>query len=188
MKRYIFQIFTLFTLMMLIISGCGQEEPKDPTYTINRQEGVYTVDPVNMTITFQDEVYRYDIQGDAGGHDVKIIFPDGSSCWKHTQTSGQFSASSGGWSEDFVEGKYADKNVLMNIATARAPKSQEDKNILLPMLLLPVGLFNLISPRTGWYLSYGWHYKDAEPSDISLTMGRLGGAFCVILSVILFFV
>ena len=91
MKKYIFQLFTLFTLMMLIISGCGREEPKDPTYTINRQEGVYTVDPVNMTITFQDEVYRYDIQG----HDVKIIFPDGSSCWKHTQTSGQFTTSSG---------------------------------------------------------------------------------------------
>ena len=33
------------------------------------------------------------------------------------------------------------------------------------LLFIVIGLINAISPATGWYLSYGWRYKDAEPSD-----------------------
>ena len=55
------------------------------------------------------------------------------------------------------------------------------------ILLMIIGLFNLISPRTGWYLSYGWRFKDAEPSDAALVMARIGGGIAILIGVILLF-
>ncbi len=53
------------------------------------------------------------------------------------------------------------------------------------ILLMIIGLFNLISPQTGWYLSYGWRFKDAEPSDAALVMARIGGGIAILIGVIL---
>lgn len=41
-------------------------------------------------------------------------------------------------------------------------------NILVGLILIVSGLIGAISPETGWHLSYGWRYKDAEPSDAAL--------------------
>ena len=55
-------------------------------------------------------------------------------------------------------------------------------------VLLTVGLFNAITPRTSWYLSRGWYYKNAEPSEAALFVCRAGGVFAAVLGVVLFFV
>ena len=61
-------------------------------------------------------------------------------------------------------------------------------NILVGLVAIVIGLINVISPETGWYLSHGWRFKDAEPSDASLTLGRIGGVVAIIFGVICFFV
>lgn len=38
-----------------------------------------------------------------------------------------------------------------------------------------------------WYMSNGWKFKDAEPSDAALFMGRLGGIIGTILGLIVLF-
>ena len=55
------------------------------------------------------------------------------------------------------------------------------------LLLIPVGLFLLISPRTVWYLSHGWRFKNAEPSDLALGLNRLGGGAALVIGVLLLF-
>lgn len=55
------------------------------------------------------------------------------------------------------------------------------------LLFIVIGLINAISPATGWYLSYGWRYKDAEPSDAALILGRIGGVLGIIVGVICIF-
>lgn len=60
--------------------------------------------------------------------------------------------------------------------------------LLVGLLLLGIGIFNTASPRTGWYWSYGWRFKDAEPSEAALLAGRLGGVVCIIIGIICFFV
>lgn len=52
-------------------------------------------------------------------------------------------------------------------------------------LLIVMGIFQLVSPQTAWYLSYGWRYKDAEPSDIALVMERVGGVVAIIVGIII---
>jgi hypothetical protein len=47
------------------------------------------------------------------------------------------------------------------------------------VLFAVFGLINVFSPSTGWYLSVGWKFKDAEPSDVVLLLHRIGGFFCL---------
>ena len=49
------------------------------------------------------------------------------------------------------------------------------------LLLWAIGLFNVLAPRAAWYLSYGWRFKDAEPSDAALMMARIGGVIAIII-------
>lgn len=61
-------------------------------------------------------------------------------------------------------------------------------NILVGLFAIMIGLINVVSPETGWHLSYGWRYKDAEPSDAALTSGHIGGVVAIVIGIICFFV
>ena len=54
-------------------------------------------------------------------------------------------------------------------------------------LLIAIGLWAVISPRSAWYVCFGWQYKDAEPSDEALYVFRVVGGFAIFLGVILHF-
>ncbi|MBD7970585.1 DUF6199 family natural product biosynthesis protein [Paenibacillus gallinarum] len=47
-------------------------------------------------------------------------------------------------------------------------------------LFIIVGLVAAISPYSAWYLSVGWKFKDAEPSDLALGVERIVGIVLVI--------
>lgn len=48
-------------------------------------------------------------------------------------------------------------------------------------LMVLLGALNFVNPRLGWYLSDGWRFRDAEPSDAVLVMNRvLGGIFILV--------
>lgn len=52
------------------------------------------------------------------------------------------------------------------------------------LLFIGLGIWNAVSPYSSWYFSYGWHYKDAEPSDAALGFTRFGGIVAIIIGVI----
>ncbi len=55
------------------------------------------------------------------------------------------------------------------------------------LLFIALGVLSIIKPRTGWYLSVGWKFKSAEPSDLALGMQVLGGIIAVIIGIVMFF-
>lgn len=57
----------------------------------------------------------------------------------------------------------------------------------LGLLIVIMGLLNLCKPEEMWYLSRGWQFKDAEPSEEALQMTRLGGVACLVIGVLLMF-
>ena len=59
---------------------------------------------------------------------------------------------------------------------------------LLGMLLIALGAFNALAPKAAWYLSHGWRYKNAEPSEAALFFSRAGGVVLIFFGIILFFV
>lgn len=56
---------------------------------------------------------------------------------------------------------------------------------LVGFILLLAGIFSAASPYHSWYLSYGWRFKDAEPSDAALVLQRISGVIAVIVGLIL---
>ena len=55
------------------------------------------------------------------------------------------------------------------------------------IILFFFGAINAISPETGWHMSEGWKFKDAEPSEAALLWGRICGIVLSIIGVVMIF-
>ena len=79
-------------------------------------------------------------------------------------------------------------DTLSDVLLEKAPKEVNSGNWLAALFIGVVGIFNIVSPYSAWYLEYGWRYKNAEPSDIALGLNRVVGVIAVIVAVALLFV
>lgn len=66
--------------------------------------------------------------------------------------------------------------------------SHSGQYFLIGIILILTGAIHIAAPRGMWYISYGWRYKNAEPSDMALFVERAGGIFAIIIGVICLFV
>ncbi|WP_435169760.1 DUF6199 family natural product biosynthesis protein [Paenibacillus glycanilyticus] len=57
---------------------------------------------------------------------------------------------------------------------------------LVGVIFIVLGILNLLYPRAGWYMQYGWRFKNAEPSDAALVMGRISGIIGIAIGIFLF--
>ncbi|MBQ3534202.1 MAG: hypothetical protein IJA56_03455 [Clostridia bacterium] len=57
----------------------------------------------------------------------------------------------------------------------------------LGLLLIPLGVLQAVFPQAFWFINHGWRYKDAEPSELALGLGRAGGVIVIIVGFILLF-
>lgn len=48
-------------------------------------------------------------------------------------------------------------------------------NVTIAVLCVILGAISVIFPGPTWYMSYGWRYKDMDPSPASLVTQRVGG-------------
>jgi len=94
----------------------------------------------------------------------------------------------GGWSDDYDEDRYVDGDTLSDVLLKKAPKEVNSGNWLAALIIAIVGIFNIVSPYSAWYLEYGWRYKNAEPSDTALGLNRVVGVIAVVAAVVLLFV
>ncbi len=80
--------------------------------------------------------------------------------------------------------------VLWDVLCLSVPTKTDDSGhyIGLGMILILLGVFHAVSPHTMWYLSYGWRFKDAEPSDLALFAERAGGIVAIVAGVVCLFV
>lgn len=179
MKRWIVGI--LACLLLCSLTACAQQET---VYTVTQNGVEYHVDSAQMIITAGGNKYRYTHSGDSTDHRITITYPDGSSYW-YSQSG---SMGQGGWSEDFVEGKYASADVLIDIVQESAPPKKNPGKTICAVLLIVLGIFEAALPKAAWYLGYGWRYKNAEPSDAALLFGRAGGVVAAVAGLILLFV
>jgi hypothetical protein len=54
--------------------------------------------------------------------------------------------------------------------------------------MIAIGIANLLFPRTFWYLSEGWKFKNSEPSNTALVIIRVIGFFIFISSFFAFYI
>lgn len=169
-------LFVLITITMFLLSACG----KKAIYTVTYGEEEFVVDTVNSEISHKDEVYKYQVNGNS----YRITYPDNSTYW-WTQ---QGNAGYGGWSDDYQEEKYVSGGDLVDILMEKYEAPSGQKNILVIIVLFLIGIWNVVSPYSSWYFSYGWRYKNAEPSDLALGIGRFSGIIVIIIAFLLIFI
>lgn len=188
MKRTI-AIFALIFAAIMLFAGC-KKEPLPTVYTVYSYGAPYTIDTQSRTIS--DGTYTYGYEYAASGSSVSFTYPNGevygASITVASNGIGGMSAGAISADYDYSSG-YTDPLSLCYALTSpreteRAASSGSNHSFV-ALLLCGVGIFNLAAPKASWYLSYGWRFKDAEPSDAAITLSRIGGGIAVVIGVIM---
>lgn len=185
MKRTIAMLALLFAAMLLF-AGC-KKEPAPTVYTVYSYGAPYTIDTQGRTIS--DGTYTYGYEYADSGNSVDFTYPDGNvySAGISVASNGIGGMSAGAISADYdYSSGYTDPLTLYRALTSpRETERASDTNPLVALLLCGVGIFNLAAPKASWYLSYGWRFKDAEPSDAYMALARIGGGIAIVIGVIM---
>lgn len=184
-------IFALLACFLLSLTACGKADPVVQTQAIEAggQSLIVQFDENTLSagiIQAENGEYAFEYDGHGG---LTIVYPDG---YVYTQT-----AVNGGIgfpadydaaereSKGYVDGFSLHWGLETAMDNARgALRSGGSPNLLLALLLLALGAWNLFAPRSSWQLSHGWRYKNAEPSDLALTLYRLGGILLIFAGVL----
>ena len=168
MKRYL----ALFCIAVLVLlCACGRE----PVSTVYEKNG-YTVDTEAQTITKGEDVIRYSF-GSNGK--VTFTYPDNTTTsWSQngTGTSSLF------FDFDRWPGALDRIDVL-----ERDDLPERKTGNPLGLLLIPLGILQAVFPQAFWFVNHGWKYRDAEPSELALGLGRVGGVLIDIIGLIMLF-
>lgn len=187
----------LFAILIICITGCSPELREGTTAFEKVSENEYLVIESNKyegetvyfrdddILIFQNEEYIYSIDGSKNEYTISIDFPNGA---ETTHSHGDnFSTSTGGNIEP-PESKYFILDALVAIKFNTNVKTEFNGfKILFSIALVGLGLWCVFSPKTAWYVNMGWHYKNAEPSDMGLKMFSVVGVIIIITGVVTMF-
>lgn len=169
-------------LAVLLLCGCQKNENPD-IYDVAYDGKTYTVNQEQGTITCDEVVYEFQIRTSGNSVAFDVLYPDGSTySWTEEGSGGV-----GGWSDDYDPEAlgYVPGDVLWDVLGLQSEnRTNFDPVPLLAVLLLAVGAFLTVTPKTAWLLEYGWHYKNAEPSDLALAVNRIVGVLLIFAGVI----
>lgn len=176
-------IFLIALMLLMVLSACRSDPEKAAqVYDVIQDGKTYTVDQTNHTITEDGDVYRFSVSNNGNCVDFEVTYPDGSTYWwTESETAG-----AGGWSDDYDPNRYAAGDVLWDVLNLENQGNPQRSGgpIVLGIILILFGVVYAAFPRAMWFLSYGWHFKNAEPSDLALGIGRAGGVLAAVAGII----
>lgn len=176
MKKYL--LMTMCLLLVFPMIACTGSKQQD-TKTISLDDIIYTVDQQQGTIWDGQDTYHY--AADSSG--ITITYPDDETyTWKKVNGFGAGTCSPG-----FDAAKFRDPFLLLDVIenASSAGALPKPGHIGIGVFLLLVGIFHTGWPYRAWYLSRGWMYKDAEPSDVASVIFRISGIVAIIMGVLL---
>ncbi len=179
------RVFIVLLILVLLCSACGAKEEPESKSTITQIDGrpaVVTLEPGTWSAgTVQTDKGTYTFAWDRSG-DLKITYPDGTG-FTYRQTgnvgSGLASPTFDPESKGYISGMSMVWGIERAIDEMR-PARKDGPNPLLAIFLLAVGAWYTFAPRSAWYLSYGWRFRDAEPSDAALAVQVCGGVVALL--------
>lgn len=178
MKR----ILCLFAaLCLLFLSACTADKGDPNVYDVEYKGKLYSVDQINRTIAVDGYTCEFDIT--YGGRFV-VTYPDGS-----TYSADSDIGWGGSHSENFDPEQYVTGDTLWEVLEQDRPGAKQTSNHAgLGILLVLFGVLEAAFPQASWWLSHGWRFKNAEPSDLALGLGRTVGVIMILIGIICFFV
>lgn len=176
------RVLILLLLAAFLLYGCAQAPS---VYTVDANyNGVdieFTVDTEKGTITDGEYVYTYEWDGRGSDHNATITYPNGATYYESMRGG----VGNMGWSNNYDPDTYVDGDTLLYVLSANAPE-ERGGNPIVGLILIALGAFYAFLPHAAWYLTYGWRFKDAEPSDAALVISRISGVAVAIFG--LFFI
>lgn len=179
----------LTVLCCVLLAGCGDKAPTTVEGYYNGRD--YVVDTKNCTVTMDGQISTYTLSVTPGkSAQLKLTYPDGTWSVRSGQVGKHGISGTGSDSVGFVHGRYLSCDTLwsvLNVDEQIQYSSGGAGYMLLGVVLVLVGFFQLCSPETMWKFNWGWRFKNAEPSDLALKMGMLSGALTIVLGIVIFF-
>ncbi len=168
-----------------LLAACTAEKGDPNVYDVEYNGKVYTVDQINRTISVDGYTCEFSVTGSGSSTDFKVTYPNGSTYWMRWSNS----SGSGGYGGDYDESRYVSGDTLWNVLEQAHPGAKQNSSHAgLGILLLIFGVLEAAFPQASWWLSHGWRFKDAEPSDLALGLGRATGIVMILAGIICFFV
>ena len=176
MKKTISIVLCL--LLVLLMVGCAKEDI-GKVKRINKNGIQFTVDTENHTIEDGSLTYSYAINGS----EIVIRYPDGQTyTWKESNGIG-----TGSTSLDFDYSTHMEPSTLLSVIEDAHNTSSKTthKNTGVGIILLLIGAVYAVWPKKLWFISWGWRYKNAEPSDLAIGVFRVVGVIVGIIGLII---
>lgn len=181
MKRI---LILLAALCLLLLAACERNTGDPNVYDVEYQGKTYTVDQINQTIAVDGYVCHFKVSGHSSVK-FEVTYPNGSEYY--FTWSGN--VGSGGYSGDYDESRYVSGDTLWEVLEQGKPGAQRNSgHWFIGLLLVGFGVLEAVYPQLSWYLSHGWRYKNAEPSELAMGLGRVTGVIMIIAGIICFFV
>ncbi len=173
--------------LILFLAGCSSKEAAEIDYvtSVDGQEVVVSFfegTKSEGTITAENGTYSFSYAMDGT---LSIIYPNGYTysqkdinggiavSWPHTETAEELG---------YLNGFF----LAQMISSASDGNTKSGAAIVSP-LSIALGIWFVCSPKSVWWLSRGWWYKNAEPSDLGLLVYRLTGCVLAFIGILSFF-
>jgi hypothetical protein len=197
MRNFIRTIVSLI-MIMGVLTSCSSSSRDYRGYTLTRmqgQDGVIAYESENnqiemyfsdSTIIINGERYSFTYQGlEEDNYNVSITYPDGyKAWWQQIGSSGSGDNLLG--TENRLDFDLLTAAIQFHEHTPKAGSGKLVQSRFIMIILALFGLFPLLAPEISWYLSYGWRFKNAEPSDAAIVMQRIGGGAIIVISLLVF--
>ena len=177
-------------IIILLVSGCTRETTVDVGYstTINGQDILILFNEGTRsegTIISDNGIYTFAYYLDGT---FAVVYPNG---YRYTfrDINGAIASS---WSLNesaeelgFIDGMNLE--LAVRSASRATQGSQRTVSPLVSILLIGLGLLNILKPKSIWWISRGWMFKNVEPSDLVLGVYRIIGIIVAFVGLISFF-
>ena len=165
---------------LLLLCACTSQDAG--RHIVDRDGETFFIDTAAGAVLHGDDVYDYTQSGDT----ITITYPDGSTFWWTQQNHAGY----GGWSDDYGSEQYISGHILADLLfDAASPRlGIMTIKVLGALAFAAIGAWQMLYPRAAWYLSRGWQYKNAAPSDAALAVARIGGAAFILFGIIILFI
>ncbi len=180
-KKIAFFLLSLY----LLLSACACAP--QTLHTVEMDGKSFEIDTLEKTVFDGKYTYDYKVSGNTERYSITIKFPDGA-----TYTS-DFNGmiTTGTASYSFEPRPYAKDSTLVSVIKSKDLKKPIKDSLIKwfsVLFFIGAGLFFATNPDVVWEMRYGWHFKNAAPSEDGLLHICIGGIILIILGVVMIFV
>ena len=194
-KIFRIPLFLLIVTLLVTLCGCSRLEAPvgniiGTDFSANGTLVDYSLSAQTKELTYNGTRYTFDISYSDNSITYTIYYPNGGMYYE-TRGSGGGPI---GWSDKYEPLLTTPSGEeLVEFLSQRyyiSHSAPSVVNIVMALICLGVGCFNLFLPEAAWYWAHmfrSWQYESVEPSDAGIVWTRMGGIFIIIMGVIAFF-